>query len=58
MPFMTRWGYGGHILDLTPGPHGGGGEYREFCEATAYYVYYTTDITASTESFYNALTDV
>ena len=22
-PFTRRWGYGGHILDLTPGPHGG-----------------------------------
>ena len=21
--FSTRWGYGGHIVDLTPGPYGG-----------------------------------
>ena len=21
--FTTRWGYGGHIFDLTPGSHGG-----------------------------------
>ena len=25
-PFTTRWGYGGHILDSTPGPHGRGGK--------------------------------
>ena len=34
-PFTTRWGYGGHILDLTPGPSRGDTSFETYFKSSA-----------------------